>query len=210
MSNVIVRRARNTDDLLRIASCIYLTDPFIYPAAFGTDIDQATCAMLKLMGIENGLFHPDNLALALHGEDICGILLYNKDGAVWDRVQCADLVQGTVPSNENFDYVSEVYFSVESVTPPEDHIEVIACCVMPEFRNMGVGKRMLDWLVSEYFEYTLTLDVLANNSSAIGLYQKCGFKITEELKGFSLEESTRPDCYRMVRYGHLSERSTQR
>lgn len=207
MSNVIVRRARNTDDLLRIASCIYLTDPFIYPAAFGTDVHQAAYAISKLMGIEDGLLHPDNLALAFYEEEICGILLYNKEGAVWDRSKCTDLVREIVPSIENFAYVSEVYFSVESATPPKNHIEVIAYCVMPGFRNMGVGKRMLDWLMKEYPEYTLTLDVLANNPAAISLYQKCGFRITEELKGFSLEESTRPDCYRMARYGHLSERS---
>lgn len=208
MANIIVRYARNTDDLLKIASCIYLTDPFIYPVAFGTDIHQAAYAISKLMSMEDGLFHPDNLALAFHGKDICGILLYNRNGAVWEQSQCTDLIQGIVPSIENFNYVSEVYFSVESATPPEDHIEVIACCVMPGFRNRGVGKQMLDWLIKEYSEYTLTLDVLANNSAAISLYQKCGFKITEELKGFSLEESTRPDCYRMARYCHLAERST--
>lgn len=199
MSNIIVRRARNTDDLLKIASCIYLTDPFIYPAAFGTDIHQATYAISKLMGVEDGLFHPDNLVLALHGEEICGIVLYNKDGAVWNRVQCTNLVQGIVPSIENFNYVSDAYFSVESVTPPENQIEVIACCVMPKFRNMGVGKRMLEWLITDYPEYKLTLDVLANNPSAISLYKKCGFQITEGLKGFSIEKSTRPDCYHMIR-----------
>jgi len=199
MSNVIVRRARNTDDIPRIASCVYLTDPFIYPAAFGTDAHQAAYAISKLMGIEDGLFHPDNLAIAFHEEAICGILLYNKDGAVWDQNQCADLVHGIVPNSDNFAYVSEVYFSVESTTPPKDHIEVIACCVMPEFRNMGVGKSMLDWLITNYPTYTFTLDVLANNPAAISLYKKFGFQITEALKGFSMEESTRPDCYHMIR-----------
>ena len=169
MSNVTVRRVRNTDDLLRIASCVYLTDPFIYPAAFGADAHQAAYAISKLMGYEGGLFHPDNFAVAFHEEEVCGILLYNKDGAVWDGSRCADLVQGIVPSIENFAYVLETYFSVESAIPPEGHIELVACCVMPEFRNMGVGKHLLDWLVKEYPEYTLTLDVLADNPAAIRL-----------------------------------------
>ena len=199
MDNIIVRRARNTDDVLKIASCIYLTAPFIYPAAFGTDIYQAADAISKLMCIENGLLHFDNIALALCGKEICGILLYNKDGAVWDRRKCTNLVKGMVPCIENFEYVSDLYFSVESSTPPEKYIEVIACCVMPEFRNMGVAKCMLGWLIEEYSEYNLTLDVLANNPVAIRLYQKYGFRIMEEFKGFSLEESTRPVCYNMVR-----------
>lgn len=199
MSDVIVRRARNTDDLLKIASCVYLTDPFIYPSAFGTDAHLAAYAISKLMGVEGGLFHPDNFAVAFHEEDVCGILLYNKDGAAWNRSRCADLVQGIVPNSENFAYVSEAYFSVESDTPPEDHIEVVACCVMPGFRNMGVGKRMLEWLINNYPAYTFTLDVLADNPAAICLYKKFGFQITEALKGFSIEESTRPDCYHMIR-----------
>ena len=166
MDNIVVRCAKKTDNLLGIASCVYLTDPFIYPAAFGVDVNQAAYAISKLISIENGLLHPDNLAVALCEEEICGILLINKDGAKWDKNQCVDLIQGIVPSIENFNYVSDVYFSVESVAPPENHIEVIACCVMPEFRNMGVGKKMLNWLIQEYTKYTLTLDVLANNPAA--------------------------------------------
>lgn len=199
MSNIIVRRAKNTDDALKIALCIYLTDPFIYPAAFGTDIHQAANAISKLMSIEGGLLCPDNLALAFHEEEICGILLYNKDGAVWDRKQCADLLQEIVPSIKNFEYVSDVYFSVESAAPPENHIEVIACCVMPGFRNMGIGKHLLSWLVAEYPQHTLELDVLANNTTAIRLYRKHGFEIQNEMKGFSMTEETRPDCYHMIR-----------
>ena len=103
MANIIVRRARNTDDFIKIASCIYLTDPFIYPAAFGSDNRQAAYAISKLMSIENGLLHPDNITLALHREEICGILLYNKDGALWDRSRCINLVQRIVPSIENFE-----------------------------------------------------------------------------------------------------------
>ena len=88
MANIVVRRAKTTDNLLGIASCIYLTDPFIYPAAFGADIHQAAYAISKLMSIENGLLHPDNIAVALYEEEICGILLINKDGAKWDLNQC--------------------------------------------------------------------------------------------------------------------------
>ncbi len=199
MDNIIVRQPTSTDDFSKIASCIYLTDPFIYPAAFGTDIAKATCAISKLMNIKNGLFHLNNLVLAFHEEEICGVLLYNKNGSEWDVNKNIDLLQGIVPSIENFRLVSEVYFSIEATPPPIGHVEVIACCVMPEFRNIGVGKLMLEWLIREYSNHTLTLDVLANNSAAINLYKKCGFVIMNEFTGFSLEESERPDCYRMIR-----------
>ncbi len=200
MIDIVIRCAEGTVDFQQIASCIYLTDPFIYPAAFGPDIRQAANAISKLMSIEDGLFHPNNLVIAVHGEKICGILLYNKDGAAWNRSECIDLVQGIVPSIKNFCYVSDAYFSAEAISPPKKHIEIVACCVMPEFRKMGISKCMFDWLIKEYIGYTFTLDVLAENLAAISLYKKYGFLMVEEHKGFSLEEATRPDCYRMLRH----------
>ena len=199
MSEIVVRSARETDDFLEIAACIYLTDPFIYPAAFGADVWSAAKAISKLMSIEKGLFHPDNLVLALQGETICGILLYNKDGAVWNRDRCADMVRDVVPDIQNFEYVSKAYFTTEAATPPENHIEVIACCVMPQFRKKGIGKLLLNWMNEKYPTKTRTLDVLSNNIAAIRLYQKSGFEIVEEYRGFSLDENTRPNCYRMIK-----------
>ena len=197
MAEVIVRRGRITDDLRKIAACLYLTDPFIYPAAFGTDADRAACAMAKLMTVENGLLHPEHIALALQGEEICGILLYNKDGAVWNVRECGEKILGSVPDPERFRIVSEAYFVQEAEAPPENHVEVVACCVMPGFRKMGIGERLIRWLREEYRDCKLTLTVLADNQAAIRLYGKCGFSVTEQLKGFSLEESSRPDCCRM-------------
>lgn len=199
MGDVIVRHARNNDDYKKIASCIYLTDPYIYSAAFGAEIQLAAYAISKLMAINGGLFSCDNLVLALCGDEICGVLLYNKDGVTWNLKECIDEIQGIVPNEKDFIYVADTYFSVEAAVPPANHMEIIACCVMPGFRNMGIGKMMLNWLIQEYPEHILTLDVLVDNGAAINLYKKCGFEIVEELKGFSLDEKSRPDCYHMVR-----------
>lgn len=199
MSDITVRRATGADDLYTIASCIYLTDPYIYPAAFGDDPRQAARAITRLMGIPDGLFHPDHIALALREDQICGIILYIKDGARWNGEECAGLVQGIVPDMENFRFTSDVYFSAAAAVPPEKHIELVACCVMPECRGMGIGRKMLDWLTGEFPGYAFTLDVLAGNPAAIRLYEKCGFTVSSRDRGFHLEESLRPDCYRMIR-----------
>ena len=55
------------------------------------------------------------------------------------------------------------------------------------------------WMTTEYNDYFINLDVLADNPAAISLYKKYGFEITESYKGFSLIESARPDCLHMVR-----------
>ena len=100
MSNISVRKANEHDDFFKIASCIYLTDPFIYPAAFGNDIGKATQAIVRLMGIDNGLFSIDNIAVALYDNEICDILLYNKGSAEWDSneaIKASALLSPPVP-----------------------------------------------------------------------------------------------------------------
>lgn len=199
MNDIVVCQAQNTDNFYEIAQCIYLTDSYIYPAAFGKDLHLAACAIASLMSLKNGLFCPENLVLAFYKGKICGILLYNKEGAVWDLKKCIEVVQEFTPSIENFIHVSNTYFAVEASTPILNHIEVIACCVMPEYRNMGIGKRLLDWLFQKYSNYTFMLDVLADNPVAISLYKKCGFEIMGQFKGFSMDETNCPKCYRMFR-----------
>ena len=199
MSNISVRKANEHDDFFKIASCIYLTDPFIYPAAFGNDIGKATQAIVRLMGIDNGLFRIDNIAVALYDNEICGILLYNKGSAKWDSDRAVKLLSDIIPDTENFRCVCEKYFAIEAKTQQAGHIELIACCTLPDFRGMGAGKKLIEWMTTEYNDYFINLDVLADNPAAISLYKKYGFEITESYKGFSLIESARPDCLHMVR-----------
>lgn len=199
MDEIMIRRANKSDNYELIASCIYLTDPFIYPAAFGANLKRAAYAISKLIAIEDCLFHPKNLILALCRDEICGVLLYNRNGAQWNEEKYTDLIRSAIPNVENFKYVSDLYFSQEASAPQEHHIEVMACCVMPRFRNMGIGEKMLNWMINEFPGYIFDLDVLANNSAAIRLYRKCGFHIVGEMKGFSLTEKLRPNCYRMSR-----------
>lgn len=199
MSDVLVRRAESGDDLPAIASCLYLTDPFIYPAAFGSDPQRAAQAITALMNLEGNLFHLANLAVALQGDAICGALLLNESGTRWDAGECAEAMSGIVPNIAAFARVSDAYFSAEAADPPLGTVELVACCVVPEFRNRGIGRMLLEWLIKENGDSVIALDVLADNAPAIALYKKCGFIPVRSFKGFALSEDARPDCYRMER-----------
>lgn len=199
MSKITIRHAKNTDNFLKIATCLYFTDPFIYPAAFGKNVQQAAYAISKLMNTDGNLLNYKNIVIALRDEEVCGILLYNKGGAVWDTSICADMIDGMVPNLKNFICVSDKYFSEESISLPENRIEIVACCVMPGFRNLGIGKQLISWITKEYPRYILELDVLVNNIVAVNLYKKAGFRIINTFKGFSIEELSRPECYRMIK-----------
>ena len=199
MNNILVREATQTDDLKGIAVCIYLTDPFIYPAAFGSDLNQATQAIVELISAGNNLLSCGNLLVALDREKICGILLFNKNGSSWNIDQCTAAVCEYIPNIQNFIYVSNVYFAEEAKVPTDVDLEVIACCVHPEYRNRGIGKQLINHLIELFPNDSMALDVLANNQSAIRVYQKYGFNTMGVYKGFSMEEASRPDCYRMIR-----------
>lgn len=199
MSKITVRPATEKDNFLRIALCIYSTDPFIYPAAFGYKQDKATQAIAALMQIDDNLFHYSNILVACSDNQICGVLLYNKSGAKWDDKACNTAVKDYIPDLDHFIYVSKTYFAAESVCPLPAHIEIVACSVLPEFRKVGVASMMLSWLFNQNKGNVFTLDVLADNPAAIALYTKCGFTINARTKGFSINTSARPDCYRMIR-----------
>ena len=61
----------------------------------------------------------------------------------------------------------------------EWHGHVTAVTVAPEFRRIGLARRLMDWLeeVSEkrYKAWFVDLFVRASNTVAIGMYQKFGY-----------------------------------
>ena len=73
--------------------------------------------------------------------------------------------------------------------------------VFPEFRKMGIGKALVEFLIaqmkSENAEF-VTLEVRKSNFSAISLYEKCGFKPVGERKDFY--EKPREDAVLMTCY----------
>ena len=199
MNDITIRAACATDPFREIAACLYLTDPFIYPGAFGEARDAAASAISALMKIEHGLFHYQNIDLVLHRDKICGVLLHSDPNARWEQAVCNAAVGPFLPDLSDFIRVSEAYFSQEVQQPGKDRVEVIACCVLPEYRKLGIGAALMTHFMAQHRDKTVTLDVLAENAAAIALYQKCGFVIKEAYKGFHLAEEKRPDCYHMVR-----------
>ena len=201
MQRIRVRKATKNDDFLRMATCLYLTDPFIYPTAFGAELGPAEKAISRLMTIEEGLLSPEHMVVAHCDGEVCGILLYNRDGAKWDTDRYLEKVRDLLDTVDGFVRASE-YFSEVAEKPPNGQIEIIACCVLPEYRGMGVGKTLMDWMIRENPDCTFFLDVLADNEPAIQLYQRSGFTIQHRFLGFGMSEETRPDCFRMMKNNH--------
>lgn len=62
--------------------------------------------------------------------------------------------------------------------------------ILPEFRSCGIGEKLLKTGILAIKEKNLVifLDVLKNNRPAINLYEKLGFKITEERQKFEVDD----------------------
>jgi len=195
----LIRTAQKEDNIYEIARCIYLTDPYIYPAAFGNDQGKAINAITSIIGTQNSLFDLKNIVVASLDNRICGIVVYNKEGAVWEKDWLYENIREYIPDKKYFFKASEKYFEEAAFKPQLQELKIISCCVLPGFRNMGIGKRLVEWISDTYPDYTETLDVLANNLAAVRLYQECGYEIVEQYKGFSIDEDTRPDCYHMLK-----------
>lgn len=197
---ITIRYAVESDSFPDIARCLYLTDPYIYPAAFGTDPEQAARAIASLMRIPGSLFDYRRMIVGLIDGHIKAVILYSEPGICWNQQQCEEAVRMHLPDISAFRYVSQAYFSQEAAVEQEHFIELVACCVAPEARRQGLASRMLQFLINEKKGHMIGLDVLADNVSAIALYEKWGFSITGRMKGFSIDPNNLPECFRMIRH----------
>lgn len=61
--------------------------------------------------------------------------------------------------------------------------DITALGVIPEYRGRGLGRALLTWSVgylAEQGHTRIALEVATDNANALGLYQSCGFAVTNE------------------------------
>lgn len=61
-------------------------------------------------------------------------------------------------------------------------MEIDDLYVLPQYQNRGIGTQVLEKCIAET-SLPIFLYVFANNRRAVALYQKLGFRITENIKG---------------------------
>ncbi len=95
------------------------------------------------------------------------VLSYFKDNPFAKYVVCLEnnMIVG-------FIYYSDIY----------DRIEINQIIVFDDYRNMGYGSMLIEYLIS--LDKPISLEVKSNNNVAIHLYEKFGFKIVSTRKGY--------------------------
>ncbi len=65
-----------------------------------------------------------------------------------------------------------------------DNIDILSIFVDNKYRNKAIGSGLMDYLIEHAKNKTITLEVADNNTAAIGLYQKFGFKVVGSRKDY--------------------------
>ena len=204
--------ARGDDDKEKIADCIYQTDRFIYPEAFGSDRKTAVKAISRVIGMDDSLFDFKNLFVARYNGEICGVALLYDGTTKWNTKKVSDRIASVLPDGweEGFNYASKEYFEkIGNQKLNKNTIEIVAFCIDEGFRSKGFGKAFMKSLFEMkdsdgklmFDNKTFILDVLEENKNAIEMYAKCGYnpkEPTELFEGFSPKGTRKkPQCFEM-------------
>ncbi|MDR0903612.1 MAG: ribosomal protein S18-alanine N-acetyltransferase [Ruminococcus sp.] len=65
-----------------------------------------------------------------------------------------------------------------------DTIDIIRIAVAESYKRQGIGGKLLIKLIDEYEKFDFWLEVRENNTPAISLYEKNGFRQIGQRKGF--------------------------
>ena len=198
-NQTIVRTINSNYELASAADILYGTDPYIYPAAFSSP-KIAQKVMPHLMQIKNCVFHASNIRVAVIGGTIAGAaVIFDKTATAKIDPSEIRAVYRRLPAS--FDDVCSRYFnSLPSyITPGADDLYIACICVSAEYRKQRIGEILLKNLIAENKGRKLSLHVLADNASAISLYEKYGFKKVGNPEFGYAYQSPGPLCYLRVR-----------
>ena len=187
----------------KIAGLIYETDPYIYPAMF-LERTYAETAIPKLIDSNDPMFCKNNLYCAFCDDRIIALILWKRGPLEWDVSAfrtCLETLD--IPISPYLKLTEKAYFEhYRNVS--EETISILNVVVDPAFQNCGIGGELLQHFLHTYENSTevFELFVLADNLNAIRVYKKNGFRITEKLNGFSIDNRDLP-CFEMQRKEEL-------
>jgi ribosomal-protein-alanine N-acetyltransferase len=56
-----------------------------------------------------------------------------------------------------------------------DYVDIINIVVNPNFRNIGIGNKLINYVWNKYKKVPLNIEVSINNINALKFYEKLGF-----------------------------------
>ena len=181
----------NKEDIEAIGRLIYLTDPYVYPALFANDINLSIrCA--KSLLTRDTLFNYKNIKLGKINGKTAGFMVILKEYPKNNYIEMKKAMEESIGYlTDKFEHSMEGYFN--TLDYDWEGIQIMSLAVLPEYRRMRVGTKMLNSLPSKN---TYSLACVKDNKSARNMYSKCGFNFKFEYPGY-----TGIMCVELVRKG---------
>jgi RimJ/RimL family protein N-acetyltransferase len=93
---------------------------------------------------------------------------------------------------------------IRKTRPEESHIADIGMCILKEYRNTGIGTKLLIELFKKCKKQgkieKIELEVFSNNIGGIKLYEKLGFEYEGCRKGSIIKNNKKLDVYMMAKH----------
>lgn len=187
---VVVRKLTLKDDLVKVGRLIYLTDPYIFPYLFDSDIDAAARVFAEMVKGDT-IYNVENITAAFVGDTVAGILVSSATPLVVSSSEMMDAyMRAGEIVDEKFAKVFREYYALLENEP--DGIYIANVSVDPKFRRRGVADALLSAVLRQGELYRL--ETVKANEGAYCLYVKHGFTTECEYPGF-----TDVPCLRMTR-----------
>ncbi len=197
--SVIVRLAHEKDDIAKVARYIHLTDPYIYPTVTEAPDDPAWIALIgECFSDENNIYFRKRVWVAEIKEDgIVGVLCAIRCG----KENLIFSAGKTIPAclKSGIARVEEGYYApLLEESRSFDGYNIVNLCTDPAWRGCGIGAKLLNAFIDSAQHETIHLDVIQNNTPAVKLYEKLGFRIASSYEGFGKDGVDVP-CFHMIR-----------
>lgn len=195
-SDICIRPAEDTDDKKQLAELIYGTDPYIYPAAFGS-LQNAKRVIPFLMSRCWLMFDSRNVMVASVNSEIVGAAVVLTAPPVQTDRFIKDIEKvHRVP--KSFEHAFKNYFGNMKSYFDDCSIYIACISVGTNWRKRRIGEMLLKNILRTYGEQRIKLHVLCDNHQAIALYKKYGFRqIGAPQPGYAYETPI-PLCFEMV------------
>lgn len=183
---------------------IYSTDPYLYRDLFG-DLDCAKKVLPMLMDDPRSVFYEGNYHVAKIGDEVVGIAALYKNTSSWNEMVVRNaFYEAGCKCPESYDSVSEYFRKVFNYASTS--INACNITVSEKHRKKGIGTDLLEHLIVVSGNGRIELNVLADNTAAISLYKRHGFKIDRSFDDYGGHNSPKVKSLQMSREGKSEER----
>ncbi len=184
--------ALSSANYTELADLIYDTDPYIYPAMFGSR-ENAAAVLPQLFSSQDTMFRVENCFTAFLGNRIVGLLLWVSGQLFWspEPLKLAAERLG-IPVSPYLEAVAREYVGRYAEREANDLISVVNVCVSADMRGMGIATELLKRFIVKHPWCAMELCVLKSNRQAIRLYRSAGFEVVGEYNGFSSDNRCLP------------------